>query len=108
MGIGGNDLDLVIALRQAGQFPEKGAVVEIGAQQLGNSCFDDGRLSRLAALFRADPKLIPVVCGAPLPDGPTYGLGVDAPLARRYWTVFGTPPPAQRWRSLLFGLPPVD
>ena len=79
MGLSSGDLDVLIQLRRDGHVPTPGSVIEVGAQQLSNSFFDDGRLHELAKLFNVVPTFIPKLGG---PAGNGNDLPPDTPLDR--------------------------
>jgi hypothetical protein len=89
MGIGGNDLDLLLRLRRNGYLELPGAVIEIGAQQLSNDFFDNERLNELANLFDADPAGIPALGKAASNRHGPQDLPPEAPLARGFWQWLG-------------------
>lgn len=88
MGIGSNQLRLLLQLRREGHLPLAGAVAEIGAQQLSTSFFGlQDELRAAEALFKT---------GSPAPQfgaKPTAArfsaagevLDASAPLARSFW-----------------------
>ena len=91
MGIGVDVLDLLGLLRQGGYLPTPSRVVEIGAQQLGNSVLTaHSRVAALGALFDAkakfaleDPKPTRIV------HGDLEGLSPVAPAARELYEWLG-------------------
>jgi SAM-dependent methyltransferase len=87
MGIGGQDLSMLIRLREDGYIPSKGAVCDIGAQQLG-----DGFLASRAGLetiARQFSVREPCPLPAPLSDSPSHLLSPAAPFARTFWNWLG-------------------
>jgi len=87
MGIGHIDLDLLMRLRRAGHLEQPSSVIEMGAQQLANTFFDDRRLAELASLFDADKARIPALGKAS--SGTPKDLLAGAPLARGFWEWLG-------------------
>jgi hypothetical protein len=86
MGLGSSDLDVLMRFRRGGHLPTPGSVIEVGAQQLSNSFFDDGHLHELAKLFNVVPTFIRKLGG---PAGNGNDLPPDAPLARPFWEAIG-------------------
>lgn len=88
MGIGSNVLSLLLELRRGGELPLRGAVAEIGAQQLSNTFLDAQReLVMAQTLFEAQgPSPLP----PPVPTGlPAHRLDAASPLARQFWRWIG-------------------
>jgi hypothetical protein len=91
MGIGNNVIDLLIDLRKAGYIGTRTSVMEIGAQQLGNSFLEStDRLARLGELFGI---IRPLPLPPPIPTyivhGTTEHLDASAPAARDFWLWLG-------------------
>jgi hypothetical protein len=91
MAIGGNDLRLLIKLKQQGLIPSKSPVIEVGAQQLTDDFLCShaelesmGRLSGVA-----QPCPLPPALGMPSADGRVKPLDASAPRARQFWTWLG-------------------
>jgi len=84
LGISLSTIELLIQLRRAGHLAPGGAVVEIGAQQLGSTFFGDPeRLAELGRLFGVDrPFSVPT---APLAQQTTQIIDFSAPFARDFW-----------------------
>jgi len=86
MGIGIQDLRLILELRRMGLIPNRANVVEIGAQQLGNDILADRRIvDDLGRAFGATSKL-----ELPKPvTGDNHVFEQDNPLARDMWGWLG-------------------
>jgi len=88
MGIGSNVLSLLLELRRDGHLPLRGAVAEIGAQQLSNTFLDaKDELAQAHALFETG-------AASPLPppvstDLPAHRLTDASPLAGQFWRWIG-------------------
>ena len=88
MAIGEGALELLIKLRTAGYLTPGGAVVEIGAQQLGNSFLTlPERIAHLGHLFGRDQKL-PIAEPQQLPNE-EIDFNLTAPFARDFWRWLG-------------------
>ena len=87
MGMGSGELQLIKELRTAGYIPDRGAIVEIGAQQLNHSFLARrGAIAEIGALFTAESS------------PPSFGRSANstaennlegAPLAREFWRWLG-------------------
>jgi hypothetical protein len=91
MGTGWKDFDLVIRLRGEGYISPRGAVVEIGAQQLTNEVLRDReRLKQLGETFGVtDPLELPGPSKPIFLHGHLEHLDSAAPPARDVWTWLG-------------------
>jgi hypothetical protein len=91
MGICWKDVELLIRLREGGYLPDRGCVIEIGAQQISNSVLRNSpEVERLGHLFGVEsrpPLQAPLPAGVD-PDGHER-MSPDAPLARELWTWLG-------------------
>lgn len=88
MAIGEGALELLIKLRTADYLSPGGAVVEIGAQQLGSSfLMVPERIAHLGHLFGRDQKL-PIVTPQQSPDE-EIDFNLTAPFAREFWHWLG-------------------
>jgi hypothetical protein len=89
MGMGLKEVELLIRLKEAGHL-DQGSVIEIGAQQLGNSVLQGtSRVQALGRLFGVD---LPPPLPEPLPTETIDGiesLSADAPLSLLLWTWLG-------------------
>src|SRR5262245_59969614 len=91
MGVCLKDVELLIRLREGGYLPDRGSVVEIGAQQISNSVLRSmPAVERLGHLFGARsapplPQPLPADVG---PDGYERQSPV-APAARELWNWLG-------------------
>src|SRR3954453_1966060 len=89
MGINRQDLEIIIALREAGLLPDGGAVAEIGAQQLSPSFLEaNNRTERLRELFGVTEAKPPFPMEPPA-AGDDEHLPADAPRARLFWQSLG-------------------
>src|SRR5689334_4048962 len=91
MGIGSDVLDLLSLLRTEGYLPTPSRVVEIGAQQLGNSVLTArDKVDALGALFGAEGEF---VLEAPkrtkIAHGDLESLSPEAPAARGLYEWLG-------------------
>jgi hypothetical protein len=91
MGISLRDVQLLVRLREGGYLPDRGSVMEIGAQQISNSVLRNSpEVERLGQLF-GTKSTAPV----PAPRPATVGadgyerMAEDAPPARELWTWLG-------------------
>ncbi len=88
MAIGEGALELLIKLRTADYLSPGGAVIEIGAQQLGSSFLTvPERIAHLGRLFGRDQKL-PIVPPLHSPDE-EIDFNLTAPFAREFWHWLG-------------------
>ena len=90
MGISSKDLDLLLLLKENGQLPSKGAVIEIGAQQCSNSFLESKeKINNLGKLFGVStPSPLP----QPLSSHTLNGLELlpeSAPPASIFWKWLG-------------------
>jgi hypothetical protein len=92
LGISSGVVEYLINLRSAGYLAPGGAVIEIGAQQLGRTFLAyPERLAHLGQLFGIDqplalPQLDP---SAQLVEGASQILDAEAPFARDFWRWLG-------------------
>jgi hypothetical protein len=91
MGVGGNDLRLLIELKVRGYIPNGSSIIEIGAQQLADdflACREE--LERVRQLFGVEQlcHLPPPLVGRPA-DGRLKPLDAGAPWARDFWSWLG-------------------
>src|SRR5271154_6877868 len=91
MGIGVEDLDLLLRLREEGYIPDRASVMEIGAQQLANNFLKAREKIEKAGQQFGTSEASPLV-----PPNPTYivhgeveHLGAAAPPARDFWRWLG-------------------
>ena len=91
MGIGSDAIGLLIWLKQAGHFPRRPAVVELGAQQLSNTFLRAGpAIAELGRVFgRRRPLELPQPRPSRFGDGQVELLDPEAPFARDFWTWLG-------------------
>jgi hypothetical protein len=91
MGICLKDVQLLIKLREGGYLPDRGAVIEVGAQQVSNSVLrsmpDVERLGELFGVRSASPLPRPLPSDIN-PDG-YERQSPAAPAARDLWTWLG-------------------
>jgi hypothetical protein len=91
MGIGRNDLRMLIKLKEQGLVPDKSSVIEIGAQQLSDDFLDsDAEIKKMAQLCDVEqPCPLPSPLAMPANDGRLKPLDTSAPPARQFWTWLG-------------------
>lgn len=91
MGINAKDLALLIRVKEANRIPARGAVVEIGAQQLDNSFLRNrSDVARMGALFGVSgPSPLPGPVPTHLLEGGIEHLSETAPFARVFWQWLG-------------------
>lgn len=93
MALGSDTIDLLIRLRAAGCIPAEPAVVEIGAQQLGDGLLAArAELENLGGIFGAAgacPLPPPLPTSAGIAHGELKKLDPAAPMARDFWTWLG-------------------
>ena len=91
MGTGWKDLELIVRLKAEGYISPRGAVVEIGAQQLTNEVLRDReRLKQLGEAFGVtDPLELPGPTKPIFLHGNLEHLDSAAPPARDVWTWLG-------------------
>ncbi len=89
MGIGSADLEVFIKLREAGLFPDRTSVMEVGAQQLAPSFLSaKDRLEYLGRLFGTARELdLPLLAQADYSRDNV--LETTAPYARVFWEWLG-------------------
>lgn len=87
MGIGSDAIELLIRLRTSGHLRRRGAVMEIGAQQLAHSFLDSTqRIAQLGYLLGIDrPLSLPSAKTSSFVHGDLRHLETTAPLARDFW-----------------------
>jgi hypothetical protein len=87
MGMGVSDLQLIIELKRQGHIPNRGAIVEIGAQQLNESLLSaTAEIEASALLFNGDWPPPPFLRSEPRNRDDTLA---GAPLTRDFWTWLG-------------------
>ena len=91
MGINRLDLDVLIQLKNKEYIPNKGAVIEIGAQQISNDFLAaQAEINQIGKQFGAP---LPHPFPSPLPSGLVNGgcepLHSDAPMAKLFWEWLG-------------------
>ena len=87
MGMSVGDLQMIIDLKRQGHIPNRGAIAEIGAQQLNEGLLSaTAEMEAAALLFNGDWPPPPLLCSEP-PDRNNILRG--APLARDFWTWLG-------------------
>jgi hypothetical protein len=91
MGIGRQDIELLIRLRQQEHIPLKGRVIELGAQQLSHNLLSAPHLIReLGRKFQAEGEPpLPIPKDLPESDGIEERLDPNAPRARDLWCWLG-------------------
>lgn len=91
MGIGSDTIGLLIWLKQAGHFPRRPAVVELGAQQLSNTFLRAGpTVAELGRVFgRRRPFKLPQPRPSQFGHGQIELLDPEAPFARDFWKWLG-------------------
>ncbi|MGJ5813605.1 hypothetical protein [Paludibaculum fermentans] len=91
MALGSKELPLFIQLTEAGHLKPRGAVMEIGAQQLAESFLEGTEELRiLGELHHAGPCPLPQPSGkVTILHGATRHLEVAAPLASSFWRWLG-------------------
>jgi hypothetical protein len=91
MGIGAEDLDLLLRLREEGYIPDRASIIEIGAQQLANSFLEAyEKIEKAGQRFHASEELPLVPPSAKLiVHGKMEHLDAAAPPARDFWSWLG-------------------
>lgn len=91
MGIGEQDLDVLLRLREEGHIPDQASVIEIGAQQLANNFLKAGhKIEAAGQCFGARGELrLPEPMPSVIVHGGTEHLDAAAPLARDFWRWLG-------------------
>jgi hypothetical protein len=91
MGIGTQDLDVLLRLREEGYIPDRASIIEIGAQQLANSFLEaPQKIEAAGRCFRANGDLsLPDPTPSFIVHGRTEHLDAAAPLARDFWRWLG-------------------
>ena len=92
MGISIGVVEFLIELRTAGYLTPGGAVIEIGAQQLGSTCLlHPDRLQHLGKLcgIHHPLSLPPADPAPPVSEGSSQVLDSNAPFARDFWHWLG-------------------
>ena len=91
MGIGTQDLDVLLRLREEGYIPDRASIIEIGAQQLANSFLEaHQKIEAAGRCFRANGDLsLPDPTPSFIVHGRTEHLDAAAPLARDFWRWLG-------------------
>ena len=91
MGTGWKDFDLIVRLKSEGYVPARGAIVEIGAQQLSNDVLRNReKLSELRQAFGVTTAVdLPDPSESFLVHGKLEHLDSNAPPARIIWTWLG-------------------
>jgi hypothetical protein len=92
LGISIGVIEFLIELRTAGYLTPGGAVIEIGAQQLGSTCLlHPDRLQHLGTLcgIRHPLSLPPADPVSPVWEGSSQVLDSNAPFARDFWRWLG-------------------
>jgi hypothetical protein len=91
MGIGANDLRNLMHLRDIGALPERGSIIEIGAQQLADDFLTDtAGLEKARTSFRLDrPFQIAATPAPQTASGHLVPLRADAPPAAEFWHWLG-------------------
>ena len=91
MGAGWRDFDLILRLKEEGYISPRGAIVEIGAQQLSNDFLrNKGKLAELGHAFGVATALdLPDPTESVLIHGKLEHLDSSAPPSRDVWTWLG-------------------
>jgi SAM-dependent methyltransferase len=91
LGIGSDAIEILIKLRASGHLHPRGAVMEIGAQQLSNEfLIRQEKLTRLGSVFGTEkPLALPQPKSSHVVHGDLMHLDQDAPRARDFWRWLG-------------------